>query len=115
MINTIEQFGRNAGKVWNVLSDNNKLTENELIELTSLREYELYIAIGWLAKEDKIKKEGDYFKLEKTNLIEHTGKNAGILWNFLSKEGNIDINRLLNKLKIDEKDIFSAIDQNLRF
>jgi len=66
MINTIEQFGRNAGKVWNVLNNNNNLlTDFKLMDLTSLREYELYIAIGWLAKENKIRKEGEYFRLDK--------------------------------------------------
>ena len=73
MINTIEQFGRNAGKVWNVLNNsNNLLTDFKLMDLTSLREYELYIAIGWLAKENKIRKEGEYFRLDNTNLTNLT-------------------------------------------
>ena len=109
MINNIEQFGRNAGIVWNILYKNNLLTDLELIELTSLREYEIYIAIGWLAKENKIKKNGKYFKLDETNFGIDIGKNAGLIWKFLSKEGDSDIDNLLLKLKIDEKDLYLAI------
>jgi hypothetical protein len=109
MINNIEQFGRNAGKVWNILNENNLLTIKELLDLTSLREYELFIAIGWLAKENKIKKDGEYFKLDITNLSTQIGKNAGIIWRLLYEEGDIDIHSLIFKLKINENDIYSAI------
>jgi hypothetical protein len=109
MINTIEQFGRNAGKVWNILNDNKLLTDIELMELTSLRKYELYIAVGWLAKENKIKKNGEYFKLDNSNISNQIGQNAGIIWDILAKEGEIDIKGLINKLKIDEEDIYSGI------
>ena len=80
MIHSIEQFGRNAGIVWNVLKENSYLSDSDLIELTSLREYELYIAIGWLARENKIKKEGEFFKLDASNLDYEIGQNAGKLW-----------------------------------
>ena len=109
MINTIEQFGRNAGKVWNVLNKNKSLTDVELLELTSLREYELYIAIGWLARENKIRKDDNKFKLDNTNLEFEIGENSGLIWRFLYNEGDFHINRLLSKLKINEKDIYSAV------
>ena len=109
MINTIEQFGRNAGKIWNVLYENNLLTDIELKELTSLREYELYIAIGWLAKENKIRKDGEYFKLDDTNLGNEIGENAGLIWRILKNEGDIEIHSLVYKLQINENDIYSAI------
>ncbi len=109
MINTIEQFGRNAGKIWNVLYENNLLTDIELKELTSLREYELYIAIGWLAKENKIRKDGRYFKLDDTNLGNEIGENAGLIWRILKNEGDIEIHSLVYKLQINENDIYSAI------
>ena len=83
MIHSIEQFGRNAGIVWNVLKENCYLSDSDLIELTSLREYELYIAIGWLARENKIKKEGECFKLDNSNLDYRIGQNAGKIWQLL--------------------------------
>jgi len=109
MINTIEQFGRNAGKVWDVLYDKKSLKDAEIIELTSLREYELYIAIGWLAKENKIRKDGEYFKLDPTNLEFQIGENAGLIWRILDNEGDLHINNLISKLKINENEIYSAI------
>jgi hypothetical protein len=109
MINTIEQFGRNAGIVWNVLNSYNSLSDSELIELTSLRKYELYIAIGWLAREDKIKKDGENFKLDNSNLDYQIGLNAGRIWRLLFHEGDLDFNNLLKKLDINETDLYSAI------
>jgi hypothetical protein len=109
MINTIEQFGRNAGKVWDALYKKKSLTDVELIELTSLREYELYIAIGWLARENKIRKDGKYFKLDLSNLEIKIGENAGIIWRLLNNEGDMHINHLLSKLNINENDIYSAV------
>jgi len=109
MINTIEQFGRNAGKVWNVLKKNISLTDLELIELTSLREYEVYIAIGWLARENKIRKDENKYKLDTTNLEFEIGENAGLIWRLLNNEGDLHINKLLSKLRINEKDIYSAV------
>ena len=109
MIHSIEQFGRNAGLVWNVLKDNNFLSDLELIELTSLREYELYIAIGWLARENKIRKEGECFKLDSSNLDYQIGQTAGRIWNLLYQEGDFKVKDLLNKLDINENDVYSAI------
>jgi hypothetical protein len=109
MINTIEQFGRNAGKVWNVLKKNISLTDLELIELTSLREYEVYIAIGWLARENKIRKDENKYKLDTTNLEFEIGEKAGLIWRLLNNEGDLHINKLLSKLRINEKDIYSAV------
>jgi hypothetical protein len=109
MIHSIEQFGRNAGLVWNVLKDNNFLSDLELIELTSLREYELYIAIGWLARENKIRKEGECFKLDSSNLDYKIGQTAGRIWNLLYQEGDFKVKDLLNKLDINENDVYSAI------
>ena len=37
------------------------------------------------------------------------GENAGLIWRFLYNEGDFHINGLLSKLKINEKDIYSAV------
>ena len=109
MINTLEQFGRNAGKLWSVLNEKGSLTESEIIENTSLRFYEFYIAVGWLSKEDKISKDGDFYSLNKTNLNYNIGENAGKIWKVLYKEGKIDIYKILKLTKMDERDAYSAI------
>lgn len=50
-----EYFGKSAGKVWNCLKENGPLDINQLRHKAGLGEHELYGALGWLAKENKIK------------------------------------------------------------
>lgn len=48
-----EKFGVNAGLVWNVLSDGAKELK-ALKKATKLSEKDLYAALGWLAREEKV-------------------------------------------------------------
>lgn len=48
------EIGANAGKVWQLLSNNVKWSIKDLQETAGLSEVELYSAIGWLARENKI-------------------------------------------------------------
>lgn len=47
-------IGNNAGIVWRALH-NNKYSWEELLKVTGLTPLELAAAIGWLAREDKIR------------------------------------------------------------
>lgn len=47
-------IGFNAGIVWRSLDDHRKESYAELKEKCRLSDAELYAAIGWLAREDKI-------------------------------------------------------------
>ena len=109
MINTIEQFGRNAGRLWEVLYSNGPLTESQLLDFTSLRPYEFYIATGWLAREDKLSKDEDLFILDKTNLTSEIGTNAGKIWNLLSSKGEVDIPSISSLTGLSYKQTFSAL------
>ena len=53
-----EKIGINAGVVWKVLS-NGKLEVKTLKKAVKLAEKDLYAALGWLAREEKIFFEGD--------------------------------------------------------
>ena len=57
MNTNIKEYGKNAGKIWNALDQNGPLTENNLIKSTKLKEGEFCAAIGWLARENKVRKE----------------------------------------------------------
>ncbi len=46
-------IGENAGKVWRALNGKH-LTWNELLQETGLDEVDLALAVGWLAREDKV-------------------------------------------------------------
>jgi hypothetical protein len=54
MSNIIDEFGQNAGKVWQMLNDKGPLSETKLIRSTFLKEPQLCVAVGWLARENKI-------------------------------------------------------------
>jgi len=49
-----ELFGINAGKVWHVLKENEKLTANAIAKKTGLKLRDVYGALGWLGREGKI-------------------------------------------------------------
>ena len=50
-----EVIGDNAGVVWNALNDSEqKLTLKGLKRASRLKDKELYAAMGWLSREDKI-------------------------------------------------------------
>ena len=49
-----ETIGYNAGTVWVALNDAVTLGVKQLKKITKLKEKELYAALGWLARENKI-------------------------------------------------------------
>lgn len=49
----IEKIGNNAGAVWNALN-NGEMEIKELKKSVKFTDKELWAAIGWLAREDKL-------------------------------------------------------------
>ena len=54
-----EYFGCKAGIVWNALSERGPQNISQLKRATKLLDSELYAALGWLARENKIEILGD--------------------------------------------------------
>jgi predicted transcriptional regulator len=57
-----EKIGGDAGRLWSVLNENGSKTVKEIKKLTKLTDKEIYAAIGWLAREEKLvfeEQEGD--------------------------------------------------------
>lgn len=51
----IETVGTLAGAVWTALNENGALASKDLKKIAGLKsDKELYLAIGWLLREDKI-------------------------------------------------------------
>ena len=92
-----------------ILQKNSSLSESQLIEATSLRPFELHVAVGWLARENKIKKEGEIYKLDETNLTDEIGTNAGKIWHLLCQEGESDVENISKLTRIEDKDAYSAL------
>ena len=53
-----EIAGANAGKIWQALNEKGQLSGKELKKVTKIKtDKELYLALGWLLREDKIQTE----------------------------------------------------------
>lgn len=50
----IDTIGYNAYLVWNALNDADALGLKQIKKVTKLKDKELYAALGWLARENKI-------------------------------------------------------------
>ena len=109
MIEVTEEFGFNAGRVWKALDMNGPLTEIQLMEETSLRENEVFAAVGWLARENKIRRYGNVYRLDETNFTFEIGGNAGMIWNMLFTNGELDTTHISRLIQKDEENIFSAL------
>ena len=104
------KFGDNAGKIWEVLNDKGCLEKSNILKITQLNEDDLYIGIGWLARENKIHQEDENcYKLDDTNLDSKIGAHAGKIWKILEIWGDADFRTIkrLSDLKNDE--IHSAL------
>jgi pyruvate-formate lyase-activating enzyme len=108
MVDFVDSFGKYAGKIWTALNTNGSLTENKLMEKTGLTEKELYSAIGWLAKENKIYKQESSFSLGDTNLTAKIGNDAGMVFKILDMWGEVDVESISRLAKINENDVFCA-------
>ena len=109
MSDIVSLFGGQAGTVWQILHVRGPLTESELLDFSHLSQPQLYAAIGWLARENKIRKENDTFQLGETNLIPSIGKDAGKIWRTLEIWGEVDAQSLSRLSRIVEQDVFSAV------
>ena len=105
----IDEFGQNAGKVWQVLNAHGPLKEEALIKTTRLSQDGLWTAIGWLARENKICKENNMYKLGNTNLAPKIGTDAGKIWSTLTKQGEVDISTITQTAQITEVDAYCAL------
>jgi hypothetical protein len=101
--------GNQAGTIWQILHEHGSLPESELLALTHLTEPQLYTAIGWLARENKIRKENNMYVLGETNLGPFIGKDAGKIWRTLEIWGEVDVLSLSRLSRIVEHDVFTAV------
>lgn len=50
----IARIGTNAGKVWNALKESGGMSISQVKKKTTLNDSETNMALGWLAREEKI-------------------------------------------------------------
>ena len=105
----IDDYGWNAGKIWNLLNIHGPLNQSSIIKNANLSINDFFIGIGWLARENKISKEIDFYKLGNTNLTNEIGENAGKIWKLLDSQGKTDISTITKLTEMKVEDIYLAI------
>lgn len=110
MRNLKTKFGENAGKIWQALQDIESTDEDTLQESTKLSKNDFYAGVGWLAREDKIKKVDDrYYELDSTNLTDYVGSTAGTVYKILDIWDEADITTLKKLSDTDEEEVYAAL------
>jgi hypothetical protein len=110
MSNVIDEFGQNAGKVWQALNVKGPLSETKLINTTFLNEHQIHAAVGWLARENKICQNRTVYKIGGTNLERKIGFDAGKIWTVLAKQQtDVGISSLARLTRINVNDVFAAV------
>ena len=106
----VTEFGENAGSIWDALNRNGCLDRDELLEVTKLSDNDLFTGVGWLAKENKIFREGEgCFKLDNTNLESEIGTHAGRIWKILDIWGDADFTTIKRLSNLDDNEVHSAL------
>ncbi len=109
MTNIIHNYGKNAGQIWKALHTHGPLTQQELLSQTGMPMEEMYAAVGWLARENKIKRDGDYFTLDETNLTVHIGESAGKIWKLLQLWDEVNVTHIPHYLELDQTTTYAAL------
>ena len=103
-------FGKNAGKIWETLNNNNQLSRKIILEKSKLNDIDFYTGLGWLAKENKILRlNEDEYKLGFSNLDEKIGTDAGKVWKVMDIWGEVDISTISRLAYIDKWDVYAAL------
>lgn len=109
MANIIELYGQNAGKVWETLENNGPSNTDKIIKNTGLTKQDFYVAVGWLARENKVWLNEDKYELKPANYENYIGEKAGKIWHILNTYNEIDETYLPKLAGVTEKDAFYAI------
>jgi|YNPNPStandDraft_1061719.scaffolds.fasta_scaffold14469_1 hypothetical protein len=105
----IDEFGVSAGKVWRVLNDHGPLKKTDIMKHSKLDSHRFHAAVGWLARENKINRDNNTYKLGETNLTSSIGTNAGLVWRALEAWGENDTKNLSLLTQLKEQDLYAAL------
>ena len=107
--NITTKFGENAGKIWTNLEQEGESKEKTLLKTTKLNKKDFYIGLGWLARENKIRKDNNRYQLGDTNLDESVGTVAGRIWKILDIWEEADVVTLKKLADVPEEDVYAAL------
>jgi len=109
MLNIVDIYGKNAGKVWKTLENCGPCNATTIIKNTGLTQEDFYVAVGWLARESKVCFNEDTYELKPANYENYIGENAGKVWHILNTCNEIDVTYIPKLAGVTEKDAFYAI------
>ncbi len=109
MKDKINEYGRNAGKIWVALNMFGPQNQTSLLKNTKLTINDFYVGIGWLARENKIYRDNLFYTLGETNLTDKIGENAGKVWRTLESKGDVDISSIAKITQVKIQDVYSAL------
>jgi len=109
MKNIIDNLGKNAGVIWHHLNNRGIVKQTLLMKITNMRENDFFCAIGWLAKENKIEKNGIEYRLGESDNNYKIGINAGKIWETLHVYGDIDAYYIPKLSGLTERDTYTAL------
>ena len=104
-----EKIGTNAGKIWITLNKSGPQNQSSIIKNTKLTLRDFYEAVGWLAREDKIYKDGVFYNLGQTNLTNKIGEDAGKIWRLLENTHEVHLSSIAKLTEIKVQDAYSAL------
>ncbi len=107
--NNTSQFGDNAGKVWQTISNQGKVSIDDIRSETQLSDKDLFAAVGWLARENKIKKENNKYLLDETNLDNVIGSTAGKVYKILDIWEQADLQTMRRLSDEPDEEIYTAL------
>ena len=105
----VERFGENAGRIWSVLNERGCLCSEELLGFSCLSDFDFYTGLGWLAREGKVVKDGDFFCLGEGDLGSLIGVFAGKIWRILDVWGDADFVSIKRLSGLDDFDVHLAL------
>ena len=109
-MNILKSIESSVGKLWLTLNSEGSLPENKILKEINVKNNLFYGAVGWLARENKIRfDEKNNYELGETNLEEQIGRNAGKVWQVLETWGEVEVSSISKLARITEKDVFFAI------
>ena len=103
------KFGSNAGKIWSVLNEKGSLNKDELLKTTKLDENDFHIGIGWLARENKIARDQNLYKLDQTNLESEIGMHAGQIYKIINIWQDVDFSSIKRLTNLRDEEIHAAL------
>ena len=111
MDGNIENIGRNAGKIWENLHDTGSLQQRQLKNNTNLKNNEFHMAVGWLARENKINKskKNNMYSIGESNIADEIGGYAEKVWNALQDKSKKNVATIAKSSDLRPKEVYAAL------